>query len=81
VELVCKPRLYCDELARLTRTYGAAHVGIGSDMFGLPRTIMPGYEEFAAPPAYLDKRGLKETEIEAVLGGNYIRVLKQALTI
>jgi hypothetical protein len=33
--------LYCDELARLAQTYGVAHVGIGSDTFGLPRTIMP----------------------------------------
>jgi membrane dipeptidase len=73
--------LYCDELARLAQAYGAAHVGIGSDMFGLTRTIMPSYEEFSALPAYLEKRGMKEAAIEAVLGGNYIRVLKQALTI
>ena len=48
-------------------------------MFGLTRTIMPGYEEFAGLPAYLTKRGMKDAEIEAVLGGNYVRVLRQAL--
>jgi membrane dipeptidase len=71
--------LYADELARLVNVYGVEHVGIGSDMFGLPRTIMPSYEEFAELPGYLGKRGLKDADIEAVLGGNYIRVLRQAL--
>ena len=71
--------LYCDELARLAQTYGAEHVGIGSDMQGLVRSIMPSYDEFGALPAYLAKRGMKAPEIDAVLGGNYIRVLRHAL--
>lgn len=71
--------LYADELARLVQTYGVEHVGIGTDMFGLPRTIIPSYDEFAELPGYLAKRGMKDAGIEAVLGGNYIRVLRQAL--
>jgi membrane dipeptidase len=71
--------LYCDELIRLAQTYGAEHVGIGTDMFGLPRTIIPSYEEFARLPDHLAKRGMQQKEIDAVLGGNYIRVLRQAL--
>lgn len=71
--------LYSDELARLVQTYGADHIGIGTDMFGLPRSIIPSYDEFAELPGYLAKRGMKESEIDAVLGGNYIRVLRQAL--
>ena len=72
--------LYCDELVRLAHAYGAEHVGIGSDMQGLVRSIMPSYDEFGELPAYLAKRGMNDPEIEAVLGGNYIRALRHALT-
>jgi microsomal dipeptidase-like Zn-dependent dipeptidase len=64
---------------RLAQTYGVERVGIGTDMFGLPRTIIPSHEEFARLPDYLAKRGMARKEIDAVLGGNYIRVLRQAL--
>lgn len=72
--------LYCDELARLAQTYGAEHVGIGSDIQGIVRSIMPGYDEFGALPGMLAKRAMKDAEIDAVLGGNYIQVLRQALS-
>ena len=71
--------LYADEVARMVDALGAAHVGIGSDLFGLVRTIMPGYEEFAALEDELARRKLKDEEIGSVLGGNYVRVLRQAL--
>lgn len=71
--------LYADELVRLVQAYGVDHVGIGTDMFGLPHSIIPSYDEFAELPAYLAKRGVKDAGIEAVLGGNYTRVLRQAL--
>jgi microsomal dipeptidase-like Zn-dependent dipeptidase len=32
-------------------------------------------------PDVLAKRGLKPAEIEALLGGNYIRVLRQAISV
>jgi membrane dipeptidase len=73
--------MYTNELARMVEAYGARHVGIGSDMFGLsPRSAMPSYAEYAALPQYLGKRGMKADEIEAVLGGNFLRVLREALT-
>lgn len=73
--------LYADELMRMVDAYGASHVGIGSDMFGLPRSVLPSYAEFAELPGYLARRGLKEADTDAVLGGNYLRVLRQAMTI
>ena len=51
-----------------------------ADMHGLTRTIMPGYAEFASLEDGLAKRGLKPAEIEGILGGNYIRVLRAAMT-
>jgi membrane dipeptidase len=61
---------------------GAAHVGIGSDLAGLPTgSVMPGYEAFAVLEELLAKRGVKREEIDGMLGRNYMRVLQQALTV
>ncbi|HTP61080.1 MAG TPA: membrane dipeptidase [Burkholderiales bacterium] len=73
--------LMADGIARAAEQLGAAHVGIGSDMHGLTRTIMPGYGEFAALEPELSKRGLKPAEVEGIMGGNYLRVLRDAMTI
>jgi membrane dipeptidase len=72
--------IYTNELARMAEAYGARHVGIGSDMFGLsPRSSMPSYVEFAQVPDFLAKRGMKPAEIEGVMGANFLRVLREAL--
>ncbi len=73
--------LYADELVRLAESLGPRHVGIGTDMHGLVRTIMPTYVEFAAVEGELARRGMKTAEIEGILGGNYLRVLREALKV
>jgi len=73
--------LYADELISMVKRFGAEHVGIGTDMYGLPRSVIPSYREFAELPDALAKRGLKSAEIDALLGDNYIRVLRQALSV
>ncbi len=72
--------LYADELMRMADAYGPAHVGIGTDMDGLGRSTLPSYEEFAELPAYLAKRRLNDAGIDGILGGNYLRVLRQAMS-
>ena len=72
--------LYADELMRLADAYGPAHIGIGTDMDGLGRSYMPSYAEFAEMPRYLARRGLSDAGIEGIVGGNYIRVLRQAMS-
>lgn len=72
---------YADELIAMRKRFGAQHVGIGTDMFGLPRTVIPSYAEFSELPDLLARRGLKSADIEAILGGNYIRVLREALSV
>jgi membrane dipeptidase len=71
--------LMADGIVRAVELLGAAHVGIGSDMHGLSRTVMPSYVEFAALEGELSKRGLKPAEVEGILGGNYLRVLREAM--
>jgi membrane dipeptidase len=73
--------LYADQIVAMTKRLGADHVGVGTDMFGLPRSVIPSYAEYAQLPDVLAKRGLKPAEIEALLGGNYIRVLRQAISV
>jgi membrane dipeptidase len=73
--------LMADAVARAAEQLGAAHVGIGSDMNGLTRTIMYGYAEFATLEGELARRGLKPAAIEGIMGGNYIRVLREAMTV
>jgi len=70
---------YADALVEAAQSLGAEHVGVGSDCNGLPSTVLPTYAEFATLPALLAKRGLKSDEAEAILGNNYLRVLRQAL--
>lgn len=58
---------------------GPAHVGIGSDMAGMPTTVMRNYVEFAELGEILARRGVKGEDLENILGMNYVRVLRQAL--
>ena len=72
--------LMADAIARAAEQLGAAHVGIGSDMHGLGgHTVMPDYSEFASMEDQLAKRGMKPADIEGIMGGNYIRVLREAM--
>lgn len=70
---------YAEALLRAAGMLGVNHVGIGSDINGLPNTVLPTHEEFAEVAELLAKKGLKDGEVEAVMGGNYLRVLRQAL--
>jgi membrane dipeptidase len=72
---------FADELVAMAKRFGPRHVGIGTDINGLPGTVIPSYGEFALLPALLEQRGLGATDIAAVLGENYLRLLRQALQI
>lgn len=71
---------YADALVRTAEAVGGPmHVGIGSDLNGLPSTVLPTHEEFAEVAELLAKRGLSEAQVQGIMGGNYIRVLREAL--
>ena len=70
---------YADRLLDLTETLGPAHVGVGSDMFGLPSTVIPDYEAYPALEEILAKRRVNAEDSTNILGRNYLRVLRQSL--
>lgn len=70
---------YADALLELATTLGAAHVGIGTDMDGMTTMVVPTYREFSELAELMAKRGVGAADLDNLLGGNYIRVLKRAL--
>jgi membrane dipeptidase len=68
-----------DAVIDAAQKLGAEHVGIGSDLAGMPTTVMRTYAEFAELGELLNKRGVKGEDLDNILGMNYVRVLRQAL--
>lgn len=75
------PEDFADLLRRMVDLVGPNHVGIGTDHSGLPRSALSGYGDYPRIAAALAKSGLKEPEVEGVMGGNYLRVLKAAVSV
>ena len=73
---------YVSALIDTARTVGIANVGVGTDLFGLGgSTVIPGYEQFPELEERLMKRNVPADDVRKVLGGNYLRVLREALTV
>ncbi len=70
---------YADALLELAEQLGVAHAGVGTDMNGMTHVLIPSYREYAELADVMAKRGIADADIGAMLGGNYIRVLKTAL--
>jgi membrane dipeptidase len=70
---------YAAALIEVAQALGFAHVGVGTDYAGLPSSVVPGYAEFPLLEEALVRRGIKADDIENLLGGNYLRVLRQSL--
>lgn len=67
---------FVDEIARLVDAIGVDHVGIGTDMDANYKPVMTGYSEFAAIGAGLAERGFAAPEIDRILGGNAIDLIR-----
>src|SRR6185295_7843461 len=70
---------YADALIETAELLGAEHVGVGTDMEGLPGSVIPRYEQFPQLAEILAKRGVRGEDLDNMLGGNYLRVLAEAL--
>ena len=68
-----------DHFDHVVALVGAAHVGVGSDFDGVGDSLPAGLKDVAAYPnlvAELLRRGHAQDDIEAMLGGNLMRVWK-----
>ena len=67
-----------DHIVKVT---GIDHVGIGSDFDGIP-DVPAGLEDVSKMPnltAALLKRGYTDADIQKIMGGNLLRVLKEVV--
>jgi membrane dipeptidase len=72
-----------DHIDHMVKTAGEAHVGLGSDFDGLPSPL-PGLEDVSRLPrltAELLRRGYSEPVLAGILGGNWLRVLRNAANL
>ena len=65
----------------IVKIAGVDHIGIGSDFDGVP-SVPVGLEDVSKMPALtlaLMKRGYKEADIQKIMGGNFLRVVKEVV--
>lgn len=76
-------RRLCDHIDHIKKVAGIDYVGLGSDFdgFGVPQgsgVVMKDASEFPGLTGELVARGYTEKEIRKVLGGNWMRLYKEA---
>lgn len=82
-DLHCTIADVCDHLDHAVAIAGIQHVGIGSDFDGYEIPIV-GLEDVAALPNLTQEllnRGYTDPDIVALLGGNWLRVLRTVLPV
>ena len=68
-----------DHIMHAANVAGVEHVGIGSDFDGVP-ALPDGLQTAAQLPAVTDAllaRGMSESDVEKILGGNFMRVFEE----
>ena len=65
---------YIDSIQRLVDTVGVDHVAIGSDMDANYKPVLTNYRDWSLIPAALLARGMHESEVAKILGGNFQRI-------
>ena len=68
-------------IGRMVDVVGVDHVGVGTDMLGLPGgSVVPDYTAWAYLAAALLARGFNADEMRKIMGGNYGRVFAATLS-
>ena len=65
-------------IARMVDAAGIDHVGIGTDMEGGVKEVWDDYADLPAVADLLLRQGFSPAEASKLLGGNYVRVFRQA---
>jgi membrane dipeptidase len=69
---------YADGILGMVDRLGVDHVAIGTDMDFTFRSVLSGYRDWSLVPAALLARGMHETEVARIVGGNFLRVFRAA---
>ncbi len=74
----CDWTVIVDHLDRAVQVAGPRHVALGSDLDGIPSLPagFRGAQDFPLVAGELERRGYGTEELEAILGGNWLRVLE-----
>ena len=67
---------FVGEIVRLVDAIGVDHVAIGTDMDANYKPVMTGYHQFADLDTALCERGLARHEVDLVLGGNAVGLIR-----
>lgn len=67
---------YCDEICRMIEVVGLEHVAIGTDLDANYRPVLTDYEQFPDVAAGLRRRGMVASEVDQVLGGNFVTLFE-----
>jgi membrane dipeptidase len=70
---------YIDSIQRLVDAVGMDHVAIGTDMDANFRPVLRNYRDWSLIPAALLARGMRESEIAKIVGGNFLRLFSANL--
>lgn len=68
---------FVDEVLRLVELLGVDHVAIGTDLDANYKPVVTEYRQLADVDERLRARGLRADEVDAVLGGNALRLIRE----
>jgi membrane dipeptidase len=67
---------YLDSIRRLVDAVGVDHVAVGTDMDANYKAVLRSYRDWSLIPAGLLAKGMRESEVAAIMGGNFQRLFK-----
>jgi membrane dipeptidase len=70
---------FVDNTMRLIDLVGVEHVGLGTDMDSNYKPVFDSYKQLPDWTAGLLKKGLSESDVSKVIGGNALRVISQVV--
>lgn len=70
---------WIDNIVRMADALGPDHVGIGTDMDANYAPVFTNYISWPLIPAALLARGMGISELKAIMGGNFLRILSAQL--